>query len=57
LRRRGGPLPSAGGGPDNRSILHIDSDRRTLPDEPEKAGGRPARIGIPRIVDLVLIRH
>ncbi len=27
LRRRGGPLPSAGDGPDDRSMLHIDSDR------------------------------
>ena len=26
LRRRGGPLPSAGDGPDDRSILHIDRD-------------------------------
>jgi len=32
LRRRGGPLPSAGDGPDGRSVLHInDRDRsRTL---------------------------
>jgi hypothetical protein len=26
LRRRGGPLPSAGDGPDDRSMLHIESD-------------------------------
>src|SRR6185436_9407887 len=56
LRRRGGPLPSAGDGPDDRSMLHIGTDRRRplSPHEPEKAGSRPARIGIPRIVDLVL---
>ena len=59
LRRRGGPLPSAGDGPDDRSMLHIDTDRRRplSPHESEKTGGRPARIGVPRIVDLVLIRH
>lgn len=27
LRRRSGPLPSAGDGPDDRSMLHIDTDR------------------------------
>jgi hypothetical protein len=26
LRRRAGPLPSAGDGPDDRSMLHIESD-------------------------------
>jgi hypothetical protein len=26
LRRRGGPLPSAGDGPDDRSLLHINTD-------------------------------
>ena len=59
LRRRGGPLPSAGDGPDDRSLLHIDTGRRRSlsPHESEKTGGRPARIGVPRIVDLVLIRH
>jgi hypothetical protein len=59
LRRRGGPLPSAGDGPDDRSMLHLDSDRRRplSPYESEKTGSRPARIGVPRIVDLVLIRH
>jgi hypothetical protein len=55
LRRRGGPLPSAGDGPDDRSMLHIGSARS--PHEPEDAGGRASRIGIPRILDLVLIRH
>lgn len=58
VRRRAGPLPSAGDGPDDRSMLHIGTDRRPLsPHEPEKTGSRPARIGVPRIVDLVLIRH
>lgn len=59
LRRRGGPLPSAGDGPDDRSVLHINTDdrRSVSPHESEKAGGRPARIGVPRIVDLVSIRH
>ena len=59
LRRRDGSLPSAGDGPDDRSMLHIDSDRRRplSPHEPKNAGGRPARIRVPRIVDLVLIRH
>ena len=27
LRRRGGPLPSAGDGPNDRLMLHIDTDR------------------------------
>ena len=59
LRRRSGPLPSAGDGPDDRSMLHIDTDRRRplSPHKSEQTGSRPARIGVPRIVDLVSIRH
>jgi hypothetical protein len=34
LRRRGGPLPSAGDGPDDRSLLHIDRGNM-LPEETE----------------------
>jgi hypothetical protein len=30
-RRRTGALPSNGDGPDDRSVLHIDSDRRRTP--------------------------
>jgi hypothetical protein len=30
-RRRSGALPSNGDGPDDRSVLHIDSDRRRAP--------------------------
>jgi hypothetical protein len=30
LRRRGGPLSSAGDGPDDRSMLHIGSERRRV---------------------------
>jgi hypothetical protein len=31
LRRRSGALPSTGEGPDDRSTLHIDGDRRPTP--------------------------
>jgi hypothetical protein len=31
IRRRTGPLPSSGDDPDDRSVLHIDSDRRRAP--------------------------
>lgn len=63
LRRRGGPLPSAGDGPDDRSMLHIDRSvshrARTAPSphEAEDAGCRSSRIGVARILDFVTIRH
>ena len=59
LRRRGGPLPSAGDGPDDRSMLHIDSDRYrpASPHETEDAGRRASRIWVPRIIHFVLVRY
>jgi hypothetical protein len=61
LRRREGPLPSAGDGPDDRSLLHIAGDRphpaAQLPHETKQTGGRPSWVGIARILDLVLIGH
>ncbi|MFL6279687.1 MAG: hypothetical protein ACJ731_06230 [Vicinamibacterales bacterium] len=35
-RRRGGPLPSAGGGPDDRSLLHLEKTEFTTKERSER---------------------
>lgn len=57
LRRRTGALPSGGDGPDDRSILHLDGNRR----RPHLAGARGAddrveRAGPPRSLDADALR-
>lgn len=57
LRRRTGALPSGGDGPDDRSLLHLDGDRRRT----HLAGARGAddrveRAGPPRFLDADALR-
>ena len=55
LRRRTGALPSGGDGPDDRSVLHLDGDRRhTHLAGARGAGDRVERAGLPRFLDAVL---
>jgi hypothetical protein len=57
LRRRTGALPSGGDGPDDRSLLHLDGDRRrTHPAGARGADDRVERAGPPRLLDTATLQ-
>ena len=51
MRRRTGALPSGGDGPDDRSTLRLDADRRTLLTRVRRATDQVERTGPPRFLD------
>lgn len=57
IRRHNGALPSSGGDPDDRSLLHIDSERRRTHLAGERATiDQVERSGPPRLLDTGAIR-